>query len=52
MPQKRQNCFRAEPKIWFFSHLSTLKRTVFASGRHWPTVTMSPSFGSKAGEQW
>ena len=29
----------------------TLKRTVFASGRHCPAVMMSPSLGSKAGEQ-
>ena len=28
------------------------KRTVFDRGRHWPTVTMSPSFTfSKQGEQ-
>ena len=31
--------------------LSTLKRTVFASGLHCPAVMMSPSLGSKAGLQ-
>merc|ERR1719324_715777 len=49
--QKSWNCFRAVPKIWFFSSFTTLNRTVFARGRHCPTVTMSPSFASKAGEQ-
>ena len=34
------------------SCVSTLKRTVFVSGRHWPTVTMSPSRTfSKQGER-
>merc|ERR1719219_2025699 len=49
--QKSRNCFRAVPKIWFFSILSTLKRTVLERGRHSPTVAMSPSLTSKAGEQ-
>eukprot|EP00443_Scrippsiella_acuminata_P029119 CAMPEP_0115274338 /NCGR_PEP_ID=MMETSP0270-20121206/55621_1 /TAXON_ID=71861 /ORGANISM="Scrippsiella trochoidea, Strain CCMP3099" /LENGTH=63 /DNA_ID=CAMNT_0002690841 /DNA_START=41 /DNA_END=232 /DNA_ORIENTATION=+ len=42
---------RGFPKIWFFSTFNTLNLTVFESGLHWPTVTMSPSFGSKQGEQ-
>mmetsp|Transcript_142977 Transcript_142977/g.456873 ORF Transcript_142977/g.456873 Transcript_142977/m.456873 type:complete len:100 (+) Transcript_142977:86-385(+) len=50
--QNSMKTLRGFPKIWFFSTLSTLKRTVFESGLHWPTVTMSPSLGSKAGEQW
>merc|ERR1719436_1710467 len=49
--QNKRNCFLAVPKIWFASTFTTLKRTVFASGRHCPAVTMSPSFTSKQGEQ-
>lgn len=31
---------------------TTLKRTVLDRGRHWPTVTLSPTSTRKAGEQW
>lgn len=30
----------------------TLNRTVLEMGRHWPTVTVSPSETRKAGETW
>ena len=32
--------------------LSTLKRTVLLRGRHWPTMTLSPTLHRKHGEMW
>lgn len=49
MHQYRENAFTPSECR---STRRTLNRTVFESGLHWPTVTLSPSFIRKAGEAW
>ena len=46
------NCFLTFPKILFGLTFKTLKVTVFESGLHSPTVTISPSLTLKQGEIW